>query len=96
MLKIKLSIDQNDLIDNLLQSVLTKGESTNLPPEILKDIEDQFRLKITPILSRGISIVENGSQMKIDTIVNGDGYQITVNGYFGQKPKSLISRIFLR
>ena len=77
----------------LVNELLARAVKSGMPKKEMSLLEEQFRLQIEPFLERGIRLYLNGTQMKVDTVVQSQGFTVSVNANFGTKP-SLWQRLF--
>ena len=85
MFKTTLSINQETDMGDLVQELLARGRKSKMGEEELDSMEEQFRLQIETLLERGVNLYHNGSQMKVDTVVKGQGFNVSVKANFGTK-----------
>jgi len=85
MFKTTLSINQKTDMGDLVDELLARADKSGMAEEKIVSLEEQFRLQIETLLERGINLYNNGSQMKVDTVVKGQGFNVSVKANFGTK-----------
>jgi len=93
MFKSTFEINEKSEILGIVEQLSEKLTHQGVDQLVSQEALEHFRMKIEPVLDRGKNISTMGSQMRVDSVVKGDGYEISVKARFGIKD-SFWKRLF--